>query len=94
MSSIKVLYETMEKMIHTFSTTEEFYDFIVCINRLSGDIAHCSDKTRAKLKDITEPSDSDVLLLEFEKIIYICLFLRRNMDLLMPLLKAFHFEPY
>lgn len=94
MTSIKVRTTVIENMIKSFSTTEEFYDFIVSINSISSDIAHCSDKTRSALKQANEPTDTDILLLEFEKIIYLCMFLQKNMDLLMPLLKEFQFDPY
>ncbi len=94
MTCIKIRNTVIENMIRTFATTEEFYEFIISTNTLSGDIAHCSEKTRTALESNKKIGDIEIVLMEFEKLIYLCLFLRRNMDLLMPMMKEFHFEPY
>lgn len=93
MTDIKVRASVIEKIFNTFANTEELYNFIVSTNSLAQNIQNSTERNRHAVFTSTEPIEPNYILIqEFEKIIYICLFLQRNLDLLMPILKEFEFE--
>ena len=108
MNKIKVEYNVMGNIINLFTDMQEFYDFLTQINDLSTDIELSSKRTMDKLEfykkyekelnllDFSKKQSEEMRLLisEFSKVIYLCIFIQRNMDILPAIMKEFKFTRY